>query len=118
MAYRVAVVGATGNVGREMLNILHERKFPVSEVIPLASARSVGQEVSFGDKRLKVQNLEHFDFSTADFALMSAGSPPKLLASPYWATSFSVTFSPAPPIQRGMRGCCTPRGSLIGPSIV
>jgi aspartate-semialdehyde dehydrogenase len=74
MAYRVAVVGATGNVGREMLNILHERKFPVSEVIPLASARSVGQEVSFGDKRLKVQNLEHFDFSTADFALMSAGS--------------------------------------------
>lgn len=74
MGYRVAVVGATGNVGREMLNILAERKFPVSEVIALASARSVGQELSFGDKRVKVQNLEHFDFSTVDFALMSAGS--------------------------------------------
>jgi aspartate-semialdehyde dehydrogenase len=74
MGYRVAVVGATGNVGREMLNILAERKFPASEVIALASARSVGQEISFGDKRLKVQNLEHFDFSGVDFALMSAGS--------------------------------------------
>ena len=74
MAYRVAVVGATGNVGREMLNILSERGFPVSEVIPLASARSVGIEMSFGDKRVKVQNLENFDFSTVDFALMSAGS--------------------------------------------
>ena len=74
MAYRVAVVGATGNVGREMLNILAERRFPVSEVIPLASSRSVGTELSFGDKRLKVRNLENFDFSTVDFALMSAGS--------------------------------------------
>jgi aspartate-semialdehyde dehydrogenase len=74
MGYRVAVVGATGNVGREMLNILAERKFPASEVIALASARSQGQEISFGDKRLKVQNLEHFDFTGVDFALMSAGS--------------------------------------------
>jgi aspartate-semialdehyde dehydrogenase len=74
MAYRVAVVGATGNVGREMLKILDERRFPVSEVIPLASSRSVGMELSFGDKRVKVQNLENFDFSTCDFALMSAGS--------------------------------------------
>ena len=74
MAYRVAVVGATGNVGREMLNILSERRFPVSEVIPLASSRSVGVELSFGDRRVKVQNLENFDFSTVDFALMSAGS--------------------------------------------
>ena len=74
MGYRVAVVGATGNVGREMLNILSERKFPASEVIALASARSQGQEISFGDKRLKVQNLEHFDFKGVDFALMSAGS--------------------------------------------
>ena len=62
MGYRVAVVGATGNVGREMLNILAERKFPASEVIALASAKSQGQEISFGDKRLKVQNLENFDF--------------------------------------------------------
>jgi aspartate-semialdehyde dehydrogenase len=74
MGYRVAVVGATGAVGREMLNILSERKFPVSEVIALASARSQGTELSFGDKRLKVQNLEHFDFKGTDFALMSAGS--------------------------------------------
>jgi aspartate-semialdehyde dehydrogenase len=74
MGYRVAVVGATGNVGREMLNILAERKFPVSEVVALASSRSVGTELSFGDKRLKVKNLDDFDFSTCDFALMSAGS--------------------------------------------
>jgi aspartate-semialdehyde dehydrogenase len=74
MGYRVAVVGATGNVGREMLNILSERKFPASEVIALASARSQGQEISFGDKRLKVQNLENFNFKGVDFALMSAGS--------------------------------------------
>ena len=74
MGYRVAVVGATGNVGREMLNILAERKFPVSELIPLASARSQGQEISFGDKRVKAQNLENFDFTGVDFALMSAGS--------------------------------------------
>jgi aspartate-semialdehyde dehydrogenase len=74
MAYRVAVVGATGNVGREMLNILAERRFPAAEVIPLASSRSVGQEISFGDKRIKVQNLENYDFSQVDFALMSAGS--------------------------------------------
>jgi len=74
MGYRVAVVGATGNVGREMLNILSERKFPASEVIALASAKSQGQEISFGDKRLKVQNLENFNFKGVDFALMSAGS--------------------------------------------
>jgi aspartate-semialdehyde dehydrogenase len=74
MGYRVAVVGATGNVGREMLNILDERKFPVSEVIALASSRSTGQEVSFGDKRLKAKNLADFDFTGVDFALMSAGS--------------------------------------------
>ena len=74
MAYRVAVVGATGNVGREMLNILSERRFPVSELIPLASSRSVGQELSFGDKRVKTKALETFDFTGVDFALMSAGS--------------------------------------------
>ena len=73
MGYRVAVVGATGNVGREMLDILAERKFPVDEVIALASSRSVGTEVSFGDKVLKCRNLEHHDFSTTDICLMSAG---------------------------------------------
>ena len=74
MGYRVAVVGATGNVGREMLNVLAERKFPVSELIPLASSRSIGLELSFGDARVKVRDLENFDFSGVDFVLMSAGS--------------------------------------------
>ena len=73
MGYKVAVAGATGNVGREMLAILEERGFPVSEVVPLASRRSVGQEVSFGDKVLKVKALEHYDFSDTDICLMSAG---------------------------------------------
>jgi aspartate-semialdehyde dehydrogenase len=73
MSYNVAVVGATGNVGREMLNILDEREFPVGEVFAIASRRSKGVEVSFGDKRLKCQDLEQFDFSKCDFALMSAG---------------------------------------------
>lgn len=73
MGYRVAVVGATGNVGREMLNILHERQFPVTEVVALASKRSVGREVSFGNKNLKVQALEGFNFTGMDFALFSAG---------------------------------------------
>jgi aspartate-semialdehyde dehydrogenase len=73
MGYRVALVGATGNVGREMLNILDERKFPVSELIPLASRRSQGTEVSFGDRTLKCQALENFDFTGVDICLMSAG---------------------------------------------
>ncbi|MEH6403276.1 MAG: aspartate-semialdehyde dehydrogenase [Sneathiella sp.] len=73
MGYRVAVVGATGNVGRQMLNILAEREFPVSEVIALASRRSVGREVSFGDKNVAVKALEDFDFTGTDFALFSAG---------------------------------------------
>ncbi|MDB5507063.1 MAG: Aspartate-semialdehyde dehydrogenase [Devosia sp.] len=74
MAYRVAVIGATGNVGREMLNILAERKFPVSEVVALASSRSIGRELSFGDKVIKCRDLANFDFSGVDFVLMAAGS--------------------------------------------
>src|SRR5215471_9382186 len=73
MGYKVAVVGATGNVGREMLNILDERKFPADEVVALASRRSVGVEVSYGDRTLKVKALEHYDFSDVDICLMSAG---------------------------------------------
>ena len=73
MGYKVAVIGATGNVGREMLSILDERGFPADDVVALASRRSVGQEVSFGDKTLKVKALEGFDFSDTDIALMSAG---------------------------------------------
>jgi aspartate-semialdehyde dehydrogenase len=73
MNYNVAVVGATGNVGREVLSILAERQFPVSEVHALASRRSVGVEVSFGEKTLKCKDLEGFDFAAVDFCLMSAG---------------------------------------------
>src|SRR6185503_15935983 len=73
MGYKVAVVGATGNVGREMLNILDERKFPADEVVALASRRSVGVEVSYGDRTLKGKALEHYDFSDVDICLMSAG---------------------------------------------
>jgi aspartate-semialdehyde dehydrogenase len=71
--FRVAVAGATGNVGREMLAILAERRFPVSEVIALASPSSIGREVSFGDRILKCKALENFDFSDVDICLMSAG---------------------------------------------
>jgi aspartate-semialdehyde dehydrogenase len=73
MAYKVAIAGATGNVGREMLDILAERRFPVSEVVPLASSRSIGAEVSFGDKVLKCRHLDTYDFSGTDICLMSAG---------------------------------------------
>jgi aspartate-semialdehyde dehydrogenase len=74
MGYKVAVIGATGNVGREMLNILAEREFPADEVFAIASRRSMGVEVSYGDHRLKCRDLEQFDFRDVDFALMSAGS--------------------------------------------
>jgi aspartate-semialdehyde dehydrogenase len=74
MQYKVAVVGATGNVGREMLSVLSERAFPYTEVVALASPRSVGTEVSFGDGVLKVKALEHYDFKGTDIVLMSAGS--------------------------------------------
>jgi len=73
MSYKVAVVGATGNVGREMLNVLAERQFPVSEVVALASTRSVGKDISFGDKTLKVKALDYYDFKGTDIVLMSAG---------------------------------------------
>jgi aspartate-semialdehyde dehydrogenase len=73
MGYKVAVAGATGNVGREMLDILAERRFPISEVAPLASSRSIGTEVSFGDKTLKCRHLDTYDFSDTDICLMSAG---------------------------------------------
>ena len=74
MGYKVAVVGATGNVGREILDILAERTFPADEIVPIASRRSHGVEVSCGERTLKVKALEHFDFSDVDICLMSAGS--------------------------------------------
>src|SRR5206468_2386221 len=76
MGYRVAVVGATGNVGREMLNILAERQFPLDEVAAIASSRSTGDVIDFGDsgETLKVRNIDHFDFAGWDMALFAAGS--------------------------------------------
>jgi aspartate-semialdehyde dehydrogenase len=73
MGFKVAVVGATGNVGREMLNILEERGFPADEVVALASRRSQGTEVSYGDRTLKVRALDNYDFSDTDICVMSAG---------------------------------------------
>jgi aspartate-semialdehyde dehydrogenase len=73
MSYRIAIVGATGNVGREMLSILSERQFPVGEITALASRRSIGVEISFGGGTLKCKDLATFDFTGVDFCLMSAG---------------------------------------------
>ncbi|MGI9403100.1 MAG: aspartate-semialdehyde dehydrogenase [Hyphomicrobium sp.] len=87
MGYKVAVVGATGNVGREMLNVLAEREFPADEVYAVASRRSLGAEVSYGDKTLKCEDLEQFDFSKADFCLMSAGST----ISKEWSPKIAAT---------------------------
>jgi aspartate-semialdehyde dehydrogenase len=92
MGFKVAVVGATGNVGREMLNILAERTFPADEVVAVASRRSQGTEVSFGDKTLKVKALEHLDLSGVDICLMSAGSPVSKEWSPKFAAAGAVVI--------------------------
>src|SRR5437899_3220733 len=92
MGYKVAVVGATGNVGREMLNILDERKFPADEVVALASRRSIGVEVSYGDRTLKVKALEHYDFSDVDICLMSAGGAVSKEWSPRIAAAGAVVI--------------------------
>ncbi len=88
MAYKVAVVGATGNVGREMLRVLAERQFPFSEVVALASTRSVGTEVSFGDDAiLKVKALDYYDWKGTDLCLMSAGGD----IAKEWAPKIAAT---------------------------
>ena len=74
MGYNIAVLGATGAVGHEIITILEERNFPIENIYALASKRSVGKEVSFGNKVLKVENVENFDFSSVDIAIFSAGS--------------------------------------------
>src|SRR4051794_35437460 len=73
MGYRVAVVGATGNVGREMLTILEEENFPIDDIYAVASRKSVGLEVAYGDRIIRCQDLATFDFSKVDLCLMSAG---------------------------------------------
>ena len=83
MSYKVAVVGATGNVGREILEVLDQRQFPVSEVVALASSASIGREVSFGEtKILKVKSLDDYDFSDTDIALFSPGSKVSAIHAP------------------------------------
>ena len=93
MGYKVAVIGATGNVGREILKTLADRNFPADEVVALASSRSVGKEVSFGDdKILKVQDLEKFDFKGCDIALSSPGAKVSAIHSPRAAAAGCVVI--------------------------
>jgi aspartate-semialdehyde dehydrogenase len=92
MAYKVAVVGATGNVGREMLAILAERRFPASEVVALASTRSNGVDVSFGDAVIKVKALDYYDFAGTDICLMSAGSAVSKVWSPKIAAAGAIVI--------------------------
>ena len=93
MGYKVAVVGATGAVGREILKTLVERDFPIKDIAAVASARSAGQEVSFGDKRvLKVQNLEKFDFAGWDIGLFSPGASVSAVYAPKAAAAGCVVI--------------------------
>jgi aspartate-semialdehyde dehydrogenase len=92
VGYRVAVVGATGNVGREMLNILAERQFPADEVVALASRKSLGTEVSFGDETLKTKDLDTFDFAGFDMALFAIGSEPTKKYAPIAAKAGCVVI--------------------------
>ena len=94
MGYRVVVVGATGNVGREMLNVLAERELPIKELAAVASSRSTGDEIEFGEtgKMLKVRNVEHFDFAGWDIALFSAGSDVSKVYAPKAAAAGCVVI--------------------------
>ncbi|PWJ16495.1 aspartate-semialdehyde dehydrogenase [Jannaschia seohaensis] len=92
MGYKVVVCGATGNVGREMLNILAERQFPVDEIVALASRKSLGTEVSFGDKTLKTKDLEQFDFTGWDIAFFAIGSDATKIYAPKAAKAGCVVI--------------------------
>ncbi|MEL6217071.1 MAG: aspartate-semialdehyde dehydrogenase [Pseudomonadota bacterium] len=92
MGYRVAVAGATGSVGREMLAILAEREFPADEVVALASRGSLGTEVSFGDETLKTKDLDQFDFDGTDIALFAIGSGPTKTYGPRAAKAGAVVI--------------------------
>jgi len=111
MGLRVAVVGATGNVGREMLTILEERLFPADEVIALASRRSIGVEVSYGDKTLKCKDLETFDFTGVDLVLMSAGGT----VSKEWSPKIGATGAVV--IDNSSAWRMDPRVPLIVPEV-
>jgi len=90
--YDIAVVGATGAVGETMLSILAERKFPVGTVYPLASARSAGKRVAYGDKQLVVQNLETFDFSTVQIGIFSPGASVSKIYAPKAAAAGCIVI--------------------------
>lgn len=92
MSYKVAVVGASGNVGREILSILHERDFPVSSVHALASKRSAGKEVSFGDTDIVIEDLDTFDFAGTDIVLSSAGAAISAQFAPRAAAAGAVVI--------------------------
>ncbi|MDP3961964.1 MAG: aspartate-semialdehyde dehydrogenase [Pseudorhodobacter sp.] len=92
MGYRVVVAGATGNVGREMLNILAEREFPVDEIVALASRHSLGTEISFGDRTLKTKDLDSFDFTGWDIALFAVGSEATKIYAPRAAAAGCVVI--------------------------
>ena len=111
MGLRVAVVGATGNVGREMMIILEERLFPADEVVALASRRSLGSEVSYGDKTLKCKDLENFDFSGIDLVLMSAGGA----VSKEWSPKIGATGAVV--IDNSSAWRMDPRVPLIVPEV-
>ena len=129
MGYRVAVVGATGNVGREMMNVLVEREFPADEVFAIASRRSQGVEVSYGDRTLRCQDLEQFDFSKVDICLMSAGSSvskdwsPRIAAkgavvidnSSYWRNDMDVPLVVPEVNADAVRGW-TKKGIIANPN--
>ena len=129
MGYRVAVVGATGNVGRAMMDVLVERKFPADEVFAIASRRSQGIDISYGDKTLRCQDLEQFDFSKADICLMSAGSAvskdwsPKIAAkgcvvidnSSYWRNDMDVPLVVPEVNPEALRGWAK-RGIVANPN--
>jgi len=111
MGLRVAVVGATGNVGREMMTILEERLFPADEVVALASRRSVGVDVSYGDRTLKCKDLETFDFSGIDLVLMSAGGA----VSREWSPKIGATGAVV--IDNSSAWRMDPRVPLVVPEV-
>ncbi|PZO49567.1 MAG: aspartate-semialdehyde dehydrogenase [Alphaproteobacteria bacterium] len=111
MGLRVAVVGATGNVGREMLTILEERLFPADEVYALASRRSMGMEVSYGDRTLKIKDLDTFDFTGVDLVLMSAGGA----VSKEWSQKIGATGAVV--IDNSSAWRMDPRVPLIVPEV-
>ena len=94
---KIAVVGATGNVGREILNILWERKFPADEVVALASHNSRGQKVSYGNKELNVQVLDEYDFTGTAIALFSPGGAISAIHAPRASAQSAAALRPADP---------------------